>query len=190
MSDDKQITRQDFLANCGRGAALLLLGGAAGTLAQRTARSRQVWQIDPAKCIQCGQCADYCVLDQSAVRCFHTYPICGYCDLCSGFFKTDHNALNEGAENQMCPAAAIRRSFVSQPYFQYTIDEEKCVGCGRCVKGCVKYGNGSLYLQVKQSLCVNCNQCNIAANCPSNAFVRLPADAPYLDRLPKQEPKV
>ncbi|MCX7011852.1 MAG: 4Fe-4S binding protein [Candidatus Sumerlaeota bacterium] len=177
------ITRQEFLAHVGRGAALLALGGTVGTILTRKARGGQVWQIDPTKCTQCGQCATYCVLDQSAVRCFHTFAMCGYCNLCTGFFEPDANALNEGAENQICPTGAIQRRFVIDPYFEYQIDEPKCIGCARCVKGCTQFGNSSLYLQVRHDVCVNCNQCNIAANCPSNAFIRLPANDPYFHRL-------
>ena len=42
------------------------------------------------------------------------------------------------------------------------------------------FGNGSLYLQVKQDLCVHCNECSIARACPAEAFQRVPADSPYL----------
>ena len=59
-------------------------------------------------------------------------------------------------------------------------DKDKCIGCSKCVKGCQTFGNGSLYLQVDHAYCVNCNQCAIAKACPSNAFVRLPSDKPYL----------
>lgn len=181
------MTREEFMRLCGRAAGLLVLGGATGALAAKTmirkARGGTVWQIDPNKCTQCGQCATHCVLDQSAVKCFHHYPMCGYCELCSGFFELQHNALTEAAENQLCPNGALKRRFVEEPYFQYTIDEDRCVGCGRCVEGCTKYGNGSLYLQVRHDICVNCNVCNIGANCPSNAFVRVPASDPYIPRL-------
>jgi len=101
-----------------------------------------VWQIDPYKCIQCGKCATECVLSTSAVRCFHAFAVCGYCDLCTGFFEAQPNALNTGAENQLCPTAAIKRSFVEDPYFQYTIDRDLCIGCSKCVKGCTMFGNG------------------------------------------------
>jgi electron transport complex protein RnfB len=48
------------------------------------------------------------------------------------------------------------------------------------VKGCSAFGNGSLQLQVHHDLCVNCNQCSIARNCPSDAFRRVPTSKPYL----------
>jgi H+/Na+-translocating ferredoxin:NAD+ oxidoreductase subunit B len=183
MSEKKTMTREEFLRHCGRGAGLLLLGGAFGGLGVRSARSGTLWQIDPTKCQQCGQCATHCVLDQSAVKCFHEYRMCGYCELCTGFFEPEPNALNEGAENQLCPVGALERKFVEDPYFQYDVDEEKCVGCSRCVQGCTQFGNGSLYLQVRHDLCENCNACNIARHCPSDAFVRVSADRPYIPRL-------
>lgn len=179
----KKMTRQDFLGRCGRALGAAAIGGGMGALAVRATRGEPVWQIDPDKCKQCGQCATHCVLDKSAVRCFHAFAMCGYCNLCTGFFVAQPSELNEGAENQICPVGAIERRFVEEPYFEYTVDEEKCIGCGRCVQGCTQYGNGSLYLQVRHDICLNCNQCNIAAHCPADAFVRRPANDPYVNRL-------
>jgi electron transport complex protein RnfB len=140
---------------------------------------RRVWQLDPSKCIQCGRCATHCVLQPSAVRCVHRFERCGYCRLCFGFFQPGATALNSGAENQLCPTDAIRRTFVEEPYYEYTIDESRCIGCGRCVKHCAAFGNGSLVLQVRQDVCVRCNDCAIARNCPAEAFRQVPAAAPY-----------
>jgi electron transport complex protein RnfB len=36
-------------------------------------------------------------------------------------------------------------------------------------------GLGSIKLQVRHNLCVDCNQCAIATACPVDAFERLPA---------------
>jgi electron transport complex protein RnfB len=88
--------------------------------------------------------------------------------------------VDSAAENQLCPTSAIVRTFVEDPYYEYTIDEDLCIGCGVCVKGCASFGNGSLYLQVKHDLCVNCNECAIARACPAHAFRRVPADQPYI----------
>jgi electron transport complex protein RnfB len=139
-----------------------------------------VWQIDPDQCVACGNCATHCVLDESAVKCVHSFPMCGYCELCTGYFEPDPIALNAGAENQLCPTGAIVRKFIEDPYFEYHIDEPLCIGCGKCVKGCTTFGNGSLYLQVMHDRCENCNECAIAVACPSRAFRRVPADRPYL----------
>jgi electron transport complex protein RnfB len=173
-------TRRAFLSGVGRAAALLAFGGVLGALSGRARRKRTVWQIDPWKCTACGLCQTSCVLDLSAAKCVHNFPMCGYCKLCFGFFQTNPTALDTGAENQMCPTGAIRRAFVQDPYHQYTIDEPLCNACGKCVKGCGTFGNGSLCLQVRHDRCLNCNECSIAAACPADAFIRLPIDRPYV----------
>jgi electron transport complex protein RnfB len=177
---EQPLTRREFMVGVGRGASLLALGGAVGALLVRWRRKDMVWQVDPWKCTQCERCATECVLDVSAVKCVHDFRMCGYCEFCFGFFKTDPVALDTGAENQMCPTGAILREFIEEPYFEYAIDEGLCNGCGKCVKGCSQFGNGSLYLQVRHDRCLNCNECAIAAACPANAFVRMPASAPYV----------
>jgi len=180
--------RRRFLGNAAYLGGAVALGGTATVLAAfRAGRVDTVWQIDPNKCIACGNCATYCVLDPSAVKCVHSFPMCGYCDLCTGYFEPDPVALNSGAENQLCPTAAITRTFIEEPYYEYRIDEDKCIGCGKCVKGCNAFGNGSLYLQVWHERCKNCNECSIAVACPSRAFVRVPADDPYLLRHETQD---
>jgi len=149
-------------------------------LPQARANMQMVWQLDPSKCIQCGRCATSCVLTPSAVKCVHVFAMCGYCDLCGGYFKPETKTLNTGAENQLCPTNAIKRKFIEDPFFEYTIDGPLCIGCGKCVKGCGAFGNGSLQLQVMHDRCVNCNECSIARNCPSEAFSRVPANKPSL----------
>ena len=181
MADVNKTDRRGFLADGLRVAGALSLTGFAGLLAVRRGKGEgTVWQIDPAKCIACGNCATHCVLDESAVKCVHNFGMCGYCELCTGYFEPNPNGLNSGAENQLCPTGAILRKLVEEPYFEYEIDEPLCIGCGKCVKGCTAFGNGSLQLQVRHDRCVRCNDCSIALACPSDAFVRLPADEPYL----------
>ena len=174
------LSRRGFLTVLGRSISFIGLGGVAAAAALRGRRQDYVWQIDPWKCVECTRCQTECVLDLSAVKCVHDFPVCGYCKLCFGFFQTQPIALDTGAENQMCPTAAIKRTFVEDPYHQYTIDESLCNGCAKCVKGCTSFGNGSLYLQVRHDRCVNCNECAIAVSCPADAFIRLPADRPYV----------
>ncbi len=108
-----------------------------------------------------------------------SYPICGYCDLCTGYFVPEPNALNTGAENQVCPTGAIERRFIEDPYYEYNIKEDLCIGCARCVEGCTRFGNGSFYLQVRHDRCLNCNECSIARVCAGDAFRHVPADQPY-----------
>jgi electron transport complex protein RnfB len=114
------------------------------------------------------------------VRCFHSHALCGYCRLCFGYFQPGAPELTSGAENELCPTGAIRRRFVEEPYYEYVVDHALCVGCGKCVRGCSMFGNGSLYLQVRHDICVNCNECAIARACPADAFRRVPAGRPYL----------
>jgi len=174
-ANDPGLTRRQFVARLGRGASLCALGVATVPLFAHGDRDELVWQIDPYKCTQCGRCQTECVLAQSAVRCVHDFSMCGYCEFCFGFFRDDATALTEGAENQACPTGALMRRFVEEPYYEYIVNEQLCIGCGKCVKGCNQFGNGSLYLQVQHDICLNCSECAIAAACPANAFVRLPA---------------
>ena len=138
------------------------------------------WQIDPDKCTQCGRCETECILKPSAVKCVHQYESCGYCLFCSGYYHDNRAGFDTAGENLRCPTDAIIRTYIEDPYFEYTIDENKCVGCGKCVKGCKAFGNGSLFLQVRHGLCKQCNQCRIAAVCPSNAWTKVTAKEPYL----------
>lgn len=181
MADKKnKNTRRSLLKDGLWGSVLGALGISIGLGARSISKKNTVWQIDPHLCTQCGKCADYCVLELSAVKCVQAYAMCGYCDLCTGYFEPEPLKLDTGAENQLCPTGAIKRTFVEDPYYDYTIDESLCNGCAKCVKGCEVFGNGSLYLQVRHDRCVNCNECAIAGACPSNAFKRVPVDEPYL----------
>ena len=180
MTDKNRYERRRFLKEGLWGACIAGLGATAGLTARGKGHKNLVWQIDPYLCIQCGHCATHCVLEQSAVKCVQSYAICGYCDLCTGYLEPEPRALDTGAENELCPTGAIKRTFIEDPYFEYTIDESLCIGCAKCVEGCEAFGNGSLYLQVRHDRCLNCNECAIAAACPSGAFKRVPADQPYL----------
>jgi Na+-translocating ferredoxin:NAD+ oxidoreductase subunit B len=173
------VTRRSFLIRFMRGGLTALLASLFPIfyLKKRKLQSTQnddyIWQIDPYQCIQCERCVENCVLEFSAVKVVHQYEICGYCKLCFGYFQPGADKLNESAQNQLCPTGAIIRKFVEDPYFEYTIDENKCIGCAKCVTGCGTFGNGSLYLQVRHDRCLNCNSCSIARSCPSGAFRRI-----------------
>lgn len=185
-SNATRLSRRELFKSGVRGAWLLGIGSAAGFLSGRENTSQERWQINPDKCVQCGRCATECVLEVSAVKCVHTHRMCGYCKLCTAFFEPEPVNLDEGAENQLCPTGAIERKFVEDPYYEYNIIPELCVGCGKCVKGCNMFGNGSMYLQVNHDHCINCNICAIATACPAQAFVRTPAESPYLLRGKKE----
>lgn len=183
-SQNKNIDRRKFLGDNVRIAGALGLCGLGGLLAMRKGRGDfLVWQIDPDKCMACGHCESNCVLDESAVKAVQCFTLCGYCDVCTGYFPTKDYVLETGAENQLCPTGAISRKFIEenagQRFFEYIIDESLCIACGKCVAGC-KLMNGSLYLQVRHDRCQNCNECSIAVACPTQAFVRVPAGSPDL----------
>jgi electron transport complex protein RnfB len=173
--------RRKFLRTCG---TLIAGGSILGVSAALTKRAfshetEYFWQIDPSKCTFCGRCETDCVLQMSAVKCVHAVRVCGYCDLCGGYYRANVKELNTAAENLMCPTGAIQRTFIENPYFEYMIDEALCNGCGKCAKGCNAFGNGSLYLQIKQELCTNCNECSIKNVCPADAILRVPMTKVY-----------
>lgn len=179
--DNTPVTRRHVLRSCVRGGlGLAVAAGTAGLIVRRASADNTVWQIDPDKCVQCGRCRTACVLEPSAVKCVHAFGLCGYCNLCTGYYHPEPLAKDTAAENQLCPTGAIKRRFVEDPHYEYTINEALCVGCGKCVKGCSSFGNGSLFLQIRHDRCVNCNQCAIAAGCPAKAIVRVSAAQPYL----------
>jgi electron transport complex protein RnfB len=177
-----KIKRRDFLRSGLNTVAGLSIGGVAGLIIGKSYSDDLVWQLDPDVCIQCENCAINCVLHESAVKCVHSYSMCGYCDLCSGYLQPGARERNTGAEVQLCPTGAIKRTYVEDPYFEYQIDEKLCIGCSKCVKGCDSFGNGSMYLQVRHDRCMNCNECSIARSCPSQAYRRVPAKTPYILR--------
>ena len=183
MTPDQRLGRRHFLLDSIRVGSVVVLGSTGGFLAGRQGRATETrWQIDPDKCVGCGNCATYCVLDESAVKCVQCFDMCGYCDICTGYLDTQYQNVDTAAENQLCPTGAIVRTFIEektgQRFYEYTIDLPKCIGCGICVKGCALM-NGSLYLQVMQDRCVDCNECAIAVSCPSQAFERIPMETPY-----------
>ena len=183
MSGDKnseKMSRRELFRRGTRIITASIIGGGALFAFSKSRTEATVWQIDPNICVQCGNCAKNCVLEPSAVKCVHAFAICGYCDLCSGYLRQNAFALDTAAENRLCPTGAIKRTYIEDPYFEYTIDESLCIACGECVKACTAFGNGSLFLQVRHDRCLNCNECSIAKECPSGAYRRISADEPYL----------
>ena len=179
---ESKTSRRSFLNTCCRYSVVAGLAGTIGFLAgkKKITSDELVWQINPHKCIGCGICAYRCNKLISAVKCFHTKAMCGYCDLCTGFFNPQPFTREAGAENELCPTDAFARREVEPPYFEYTIDHNLCIGCGKCVDGCFTLGNGSLYLQISQNECLQCNQCAIALYCPTKAISQISAEQVYL----------
>jgi Na+-translocating ferredoxin:NAD+ oxidoreductase subunit B len=179
MEGDINKNRREFIRSGVRFGLVLALGGIGGLAFRKAAADQWVWQIDPFKCTWCGRCATHCVLNPSASKAVHAYSLCGYCDLCGGYLKPGHAARSTAAENQLCPTAAIERKYIEEPYYEYHFNEDLCIGCGKCAEGCSSFGNGSMYLQIRHNICVNCNECAIARVCPSDAIKRVKASEPY-----------
>jgi electron transport complex protein RnfB len=182
IQEEGSVTRRSFVKTGLNTVAGLSLGGLTGYLLGRSSDQELVWQLDPNLCVQCEKCSTECVLTESAVKAVHSTSMCGYCDLCSGYLEPGAKSRNTGAESQLCPTGAIKRTYVEEPYFEYVVDETLCIGCGKCVKGCGAFGNGSLYLQVRHDRCVNCNECGIGRVCPAQAYRRVPTSGPYILR--------
>ena len=83
---------------------------------------------------------------------------------------------------KLCPRDAITREPIgwvdpddpANNFYEYTIDENLCDGCGLCVMNCKEpLGLGSITLMVRHDRCVDCNRCAISTECPENAVVQL-----------------
>lgn len=177
---NEKVSRRVFLIESARFGGVALVFGTLGALANRSDAHETVWQIDPARCTQCGLCATNCVQTPSAVKCVHAYAMCGYCNLCFGLFRDQRTGDTTSAENDRCPTDAIKRHFIEDPYHEITVREDLCIGCAKCVEGCNRFGNGSMFLQIRHDQCANCNQCAIADVCPADAVHRVPHKQPYL----------
>ena len=176
-------SRRDFIDRSFRIVGLAGIGGAAALLARRAA-SNTVFQVDPSKCVACDLCRTSCVLSHSAVKAVNDFKKCGYCQLCPAYFDVtsmpDDMGLPTGT---VCPQDALKRRIVgdvdeedpNNNYYEYTIDESLCDGCGKCVKACKPpAGNGALRLEVRYSRCLECDACAIQVACPQSAIVRIP----------------
>ncbi len=98
-----KLSRRELFKSGARGAGLLGFGAAAGFLAGRESKAETRWQINPDQCIQCGRCATECVLEISAVKCAHSFGMCGYCKLCTGYFEPEPINLDEGRRKPAVP---------------------------------------------------------------------------------------
>jgi Na+-translocating ferredoxin:NAD+ oxidoreductase subunit B len=176
-------TRRQFIDRTCRVVGLTVLGGAATTLVARRASAHAVFQVDPSKCAACDLCRTSCVLSLSAVKAVNQFNKCGYCRLCPAFMditsQPDETGMPTG---KVCPQDALKRRVAGREdpddpnnnYYEYTVDEKLCTGCGKCVKACKPpFGNGSLRLEIRYDRCVTCNECSILVACPEAAIVRV-----------------
>ena len=197
---NEEPTRRDVLRHAARGTGLLVMGGAAVYLT-RKAGADGVWQIDPTKCINirlgatgvkfCDKCATDCVLPLSAVRAVNEYSKCGRCCICPGYYDVTSETGPDGLPTmKLCPRDAITREPIGEidpddplnNFYEYTVDEALCNGCGKCVMACKEpAGLGSLRLEVRHDLCVDCNRCDIAMVCPEDALARDKHDPTWKD---------
>jgi Na+-translocating ferredoxin:NAD+ oxidoreductase subunit B len=189
MSDG--MTRRDAIGKVVRGTLLIGLGSTA-TFLVRKADGQIVWQVNTSKCANsrlgeagtpiCSLCTTECVVSQSAVRAVNNFAQCGRCSICPAYFNIKSAVDEKGLPSEKaCPRDAITRAPIglvdpddpANNFYEYTIDEKKCDGCGICVKGCAEpLGLGSIVLRIRYDLCVNCNRCAISTSCPQDAVVR------------------
>jgi electron transport complex protein RnfB len=180
---NEKSSRREFFDRSLRIAGLIGIGAAAGQLVRRAA-SNTVFQVDPARCAACDLCRTSCVLSHSAVKAVNEFAKCGYCQLCPAYYdvtsQPDEMGLPTG---KVCPQDALKRRIVGEVdeedpnnnYYEYTIDESLCDGCGKCVKACKPpAGNGAIRLEVRYERCLECDSCAIQIACPESAIVRLP----------------
>ena len=184
MQKKDKVSRRGFLVQGGRAVAVAALGATTYRLvAGRSADSdferppaRYAWRIDPQKCTFCGKCEIACVRKPSAVKAVNDQKKCSNCVVCHGHLL-DEDTPTEKIDTEgrkVCPYGAVSRRNFGGDYYIYTIDDSYCVGCGKCAKRCDDDGSQSMFLIIRPDLCLNCNQCNIALECPAGAIERIP----------------
>ena len=184
-------SRREVLGHAARGAALAGLGGLTGLLWMK-ANATFAWSIDAHRCINsrlgavggevCERCSTECVLPLSAIRAVNEFKACGRCYICPAYYKITSAVGPDGLPTEkVCPRDAIKREPIgwidpddpANNFYEYTIDETLCNGCGRCVLECKEpAGLGSIRLEVRHDTCLDCNRCAIAQACPEDAFDR------------------
>lgn len=200
--------RRQFLRHTGQAACAVTLGGTAIVLGRRACVA-DAWTIAPNRCINirlgvtgadnvCEVCAEQCVLPLSAVRAVNDHAKCGRCCICPAYFDVRSPVGPDGLPTKkLCPRDAIQRTVIGDydphdplnNFYEYTIDETLCNGCGRCVMECKDpAGLGSIRLEVRYDLCLRCNQCSIATHCPEDAYCRVGPEPPPSSGLEGSHP--
>jgi hypothetical protein len=70
-----EINRRAFLKNGFWGFCLAGFAFIAAFFGIKKRKPNTVWQLDPHICTSCGNCATYCVLEESAVKCVHAHAM-------------------------------------------------------------------------------------------------------------------
>lgn len=130
------------------------------------------WAIINSDCIGCGGCATECVIPSSAAKAEINQSICDGLEDCPAFYKNTKGDFSRGRDNQICPTGALKRTKLENGKYKYTVDKEKCIGCGKCTRACQKKGEGALTLIIDPDYCLECNECSIVPECPKDAVVR------------------
>lgn len=181
------LARRKFLLFGGRflGAGALValawrLGFSTSNNASREVKLRRCgWQINLDKCDFCGKCSVGCVQKPSAIKALNDQKKCSSGIVCYGYI-TDKNIPSEQIQhcaNLVCPERAVVRTPFSggaSGNFLYTIDQNRCTGCARCVLPCHDLCAQSMFLAIRPDLCLQCNDCTAARDCPHQAIERVP----------------
>jgi electron transport complex protein RnfB len=183
---EEKLPRRKFLLGAGRAVAACALAGTAARILMPGKKdaefdkpgTRYAWRIDPEKCVYCGGCETACIRKPSAVKAVNDQKKCSFCVICYGHVSDQHvDSKHVDKAEKICPNNAVTRKRLAgglDGYYQYTIDAAKCVGCGKCVAECNDRGTSSMFLLIRPDLCLNCNECEIAKQCPAEAIERVP----------------
>ncbi len=172
--------RRNFIKKGIEALGVMTVASIGGIALTRSVNGETVWQIDPEKCSLCGKCATLCVLNPSAVKCVIDYKLCEGKKDNPAYFKRGVKEFVDNPENRVCPSGALKRKKINDNYYEYSVDESLCIGCGKCGLQSRKKGTGAMYLQIKHNKCVHCNECAIDVGCPEHAIKRISSKQAYL----------
>lgn len=150
---------------------ILIIAVAAGLLIPQDAPG---WVIDPAKCISCGKCAESCVRPESAVKAVIDYSKIENVEFHPAVFRKTRPGSDTTLDNRVCPTDAIKRELLNDSTWNYSINSDKCIGCGACAIRSKRKGSGAFSLKITDK-CLSCNECAIAVQCPAEAISRVGA---------------